>query len=156
QGERRKPRPEASVAKSTPESRVRDFYGFAFPDDFFHFRVFLASVPRGILGSACDMYPAFPFEVAAGQSASDYPKQPHWQDRYYPDLPEFVTLFPGTTDGLHWGYVFDAPGELPPVVAHYWHSDTFQHSIDGDSLFEAVRWHIEQSEVDYLEMIEDD
>jgi hypothetical protein len=30
-------------------------------------------------------------------------------------------------------YVFDAPGELPPVVSHYWHSDTFEHSIDTHS-----------------------
>ena len=42
-----------------------------------------------------------------------------------------VTVFTGTTDGLHWGYVFDAPGEHPPVVAHYWHSDTFEHAVDG-------------------------
>lgn len=143
------------MAKSTPEQRVRDFYGFAFPDDFFQFRAFMAELPSGILADVCDMHAAFPFDVADGRKPKDYPKHPHWEDRYYHDLPEFVTLFTGTTDGLHWGYFFDAPGEHPPVVAHYWHSDTFQHSLDGDTLFEATRWHIEKAETDFLDMMEE-
>jgi hypothetical protein len=140
------------VAKSTPEQRVRDFYGFPFPDDFFRFREFLDGLPRRILRDACDMHPAFPFEVAAGRPAKDYPKHPHWEDRYYHDLPEFVTLFRGTTDGSHWGYFFDSPGEHPPVVAHYWHSDTFGHGLRGDTLFEATRQEVEKSESDFLDM----
>jgi hypothetical protein len=140
---------------ATVERRICEFYGFAFPDDFFRFREFLARLAPGILGDACDMHPAFPFAVADGKPATDYPDHPHWEDRYYQDLPEFVTLFTGTTDGLHYGYVFDAPGELPPVVAHYWHSDTFQHAIDGDTLFEATRWHVEKAEADFLEMVDD-
>lgn len=140
----------------TAEHRIRDFYGFAFPDDFFRFREFLGRLPAGVLGAACDMHPAFPFDVADGKPAANYPARPHWEDRYYHDLPEFVTLFTGTTDGLHHGYVFDAPGELPPVVAHYFHSDTFQHAIDGDTLFEATRWHVEKAESDLLQMIDDD
>jgi hypothetical protein len=139
----------------TAEQRVRDLYGFDFPDEFFRYREFLAELPKEALGEACDMHPAFPFDVAAGEEAKDYPERPLWQDRYYYDLPEFVTLFTGTTDGLHWGYVFDAPGELPPVVAHYWHSDTFQHTINGEGLFEATRAIIEENEVGFLEMIDE-
>jgi hypothetical protein len=140
---------------ATPEQRIRDFYGFAFPDDLFRFREFMAALPRGILGEACDMHAAFPFDVAAGRRPRDYPEHPFWEDRYYHDLPEFITLFNGTTDGLHYGYVFDSPGEFPPVVAHYWHSDTFQHTIDGDTLFEATRWHVEKAESDFSEMADD-
>jgi hypothetical protein len=140
----------------TAEQRVRDVYGFAFPDDFFRYREFLRRLPRGLLGKACDMHPAMPFRVAAGKPAATYPQNPLWEERYYHDLPEFITLFTGTTDGLHWGYVFDAPGERPPVVAHYWHSDTFQHGIDGDNVFEATRWQLEQSESGLFEMIDDD
>jgi hypothetical protein len=140
---------------SKPEQRIRDFYGFAFPDDFFRFREFMGSLPPGILRDTCDMHPAFPFDVADGQPPQDYPEHPLWEDRYYHDLPEFITLFNGTVDGLHYGYVLDAPGELPPVVAHYWHSDTFQHTIVGDTLFEATRWYVEASERDVLEMAED-
>jgi hypothetical protein len=97
------------------------------------------------------MHPAFPFDVADGKPPANYPNHPHWEGRYYHDLPEFVTLFNGTTDGLHYGYFFDAPGELPPVVALYWHSDSFQHTISGDTLFEATRRLVENAGRDYLE-----
>jgi hypothetical protein len=140
----------------TPEQRIRDLYGFAFPDDFFRFREFLGRLPHGALGQACDMHPAFPFAAAAGRAPREYPRHPLWEDRYYHDLPEFVTLFNGTTDGLHWGYFFDAPGEHPPVVAHYWHSDTFEHATDGDTIFEAVRWCVERNERDLLEMADEE
>ena len=35
---------------STPERRIREFYGFDFPEDFFRFREFLAELPKGLLG----------------------------------------------------------------------------------------------------------
>lgn len=140
---------------SISERRIREFYGFAFPDDFFLFREFMATLPPGILGDVCDMYPAHPFDVADGEPPANFPDHPHWEDRYYHDLPEFITLFTGTTDGLHYGYFFDAPDELPPVVASYWHSDTFEHGIDGDTLFEAVRWFVEKAEHGYTEMAAD-
>jgi|KBSSwiStaDraftv2_1062776.scaffolds.fasta_scaffold753830_2 hypothetical protein len=134
----------------TAEHRIRNFYGFEFPDDFFRFREFIAGLPSGVLRDACDMSLAFPFDLADGKLPSRFPDHPHWEDRYYHDLPEFVTLFTGTTDGLHYGYFFDAPGELPPVVVHYWHSDTFEHTIDGDTLFEATRWLLEKVQSDFL------
>lgn len=128
----------------TPEQRIRAFYGFAFPDDFFAFREFMAELPRDALAEVCDMRPAFPFEVAAGRGATDYPDQPAWEDRFYNDQPEFVTLFRGSMGGLHHGYFFDAPGELPPICAHFYNSDTFQHDPNGDTLFEAARYHLEK------------
>jgi hypothetical protein len=140
----------------TPEQRVRRVYGFDFPDDFFLFREFLGRLPAGVLSEACDLNPAYPFDAAAGRRPKDYPAHPLWEDRYYHDLPEFVTVFNGTTDGLHWGYFFDSPGEHPPVVAHYWHSDTFEHAVDGDNIFEAMRLQVEVSERDLQEMIDDD
>ena len=133
---------------SRKEHLVRDFYGFEFPDDFFRFQEFMERLPPGILAEVCDMRPAFPFDLAAGRPAEDFPERPFWQDRYYGDLPEFVTLFNGTTDGLHYGYFFDSPGEHPPVVVKYWHSDTFEHDIDGDNLFEATRSILEKVESD--------
>lgn len=141
---------------ATPEQRMRDLYGFAFPDSFFAFRDFLAKLPPNILGDTCDLWPCFPFAAADGAAPRDYPERPRWQDRYYHDLPEFVTIFGGTTDGLHWGYFFDAPGEREPSVAHYWHSDTFEHALDGADIFSAVRYTVERSEVGFLEMIDDD
>lgn len=140
----------------TPEQRIRAFYGFAFPDDFFAFREFMATLPRGSLADVCDMRPAFPFLVAAGRAAEGYPDDPAWEDRYYNDLPEFVTVFRGSVDGSHHGYFFDAPGELPPVCAHFWNSDAFQHDLAGDTLFEATRYHLEKGERDFRDMLEDD
>jgi hypothetical protein len=137
------------------EQRIRDFYGFAFPDDFFRYREFMAGLPLGILGDVCDMHPGFPFKVADGKPPAYYPDHPHWENRYYDDLPEFVTLFTGTTDGLHHGYVFDAPGQLPPVVARYWHSDNVEHTVDGDTLFEATRSYVEKAESDFLMYADD-
>jgi hypothetical protein len=139
----------------TAEQRIRDFYGIDFPDDFFRYREFMAGLPPRLLGEVCDMYPSFPFDVADGKPPANYPNHPHWEARYYYDLPEFVTLFTGTSDGLHYGYFFDAPGELPPVVAHYWHSDSFQHTIGGDTLFEATRRCVEKVESDFLSMADD-
>ena len=136
---------------STPQERVRAAYGFDFPAEFFRFRDFLRELPDGLLADALDMRPAFPFESAGGKPATEFPERPLWQDRYYNDLPEFVTLFCGTTDGHHWGYYFDAPGELPPVVASYWHSDGFEHELDGEGLFEAVRDRLEHVESSVVE-----
>jgi hypothetical protein len=141
---------------SLPEQCMRDLYGFAWPQDFFRFREFLRRLPAGILAEACDMNPAFPFDAAVGGLPKDHPGHPLWEERYYRDLPEFVTLFTGTIDGLHWGYFFDSPGEYPPLVVHYWHSDSFEHAADGDNLFEAVRHQVELSERHCLAMLEED
>jgi hypothetical protein len=141
----------------TPEQRIRDFYGFDFPDDFFRFREFMAALPRNALEDACEeLCPAFAFDVAAGRKPKDYPEHPYWEDRYYNDLPEFVTIFRGGMGGLHHGYFFDAPGELPPVCAFFWNSDSIEHDISGDTIFEAVRYQLERAESGYQEMIEDD
>lgn len=141
---------------STPEQRLRDLYGFVFPDSFFVFRDFLTKLPPGLLADACDMRPCYPFDAADGKPPSDYPERPRWEDRYYHDLPEFITIFRGSVDGLHWGYFFDAPGECEPAVAHYWHSDTFEHALDGADIFSAVRYNVERSEMDFLEMMDED
>jgi hypothetical protein len=130
--------------------RVRELYGFDFPDDFFGFREFLAGLPRELLAEALDMRPAYPFEAADGRRPTDHPAHPLWEDRYYNDPPEFVTLFDGGTDGLHWGYHFDDPGRAPPVVAHYYSRDAYDYGQDGDDLFEAVRSEIESAHGSYL------
>ncbi len=141
---------------TTPHERVRAAYGFDFPDEFFRFREFLRELPDNLLADALDMRPASPFDLADGKPARDFPERPLWRDRYYNDLPEFVTLFSGSCDGSHWGYYFDAPGEMPPIVAHYWHGDTFDHDSDGDGLFEAVRVRVEDDEVETAEALDDD
>jgi hypothetical protein len=137
--------------RESARERLRDLYGFDFPDDFFRFREFLAALPDGLLAEAADLRPAFPFAAADGKRPTDHPKNPLWEDRYYDDPPEFVTLFHGGTDGLHWGYHFDDPGRLPPVVVHYYSRDAYQYGEDGDDVWEAVRHQVESSHRDFEE-----
>jgi hypothetical protein len=137
---------------STPEQRIRDFYGFDFPEDFFRFAEFYESVGWKPFEEVCNIGMAFPFDVAAGRPAKHFPEHPHWESRYYNDLPEFITIFLSDPDGLHWGYVFDAPGDLPPDVAFYYHSDTFHHKNDGPTLFDALENRLES----YEEQCEDE
>lgn len=139
----------------TPEQRIRAVYGFDFPDDFFRFREFLGRVPEDVLWDVCGISAGYPFDLAAGQLPKKYPDQPIWESRHYNDLPEFVTVLHGHTDGLHWGYFFDAPGDLSPVVASYYSRDSFEHREDGDSLFAAVRLSIEYRVRDNLGYAED-
>src|SRR5262249_34546950 len=63
--------------------------------------------------------------------------------RYHDDPPEFFTVLAGDTDGLHWGYHLDDPARAEGCVAHYYARDAFELSTDGDTLFEAVRLHLE-------------
>jgi len=63
--------------------------------------------------------------------------------RFFNDPPEFFTIATGHSDGLHWGYWFDDPATLPPVVASYHHNDSCEIGVDGDTIFEALRAHLE-------------
>lgn len=49
----------------------------------------------------------------------------------------------GDCDGLHWGYWFDAPGELEPCVVFYYARDAYELNVCGDTLFDALRDHLE-------------
>ncbi|HJZ54407.1 MAG TPA: ADP-ribosylation family protein, partial [Gemmataceae bacterium] len=140
----------------TPEQLIRDAYGFDFPPDFFPFREFLAALPRNLLDDALEIHSAYPFKAADGKQPRDHPNRPHWEDRYYNDPPEFVTILHGRTDGLHWGYYFDDPATSRAVVASFYSNDAFQFSIDGDSLFEAVRMSVEYAERDFQNFLEDE
>ena len=68
-----------------------------------------------------------PFEVLAGEF--DRPNAPqslllHWRWRF--DPAEFFTVMVGGTDGLHWGYCYDDPAQLPScVVANYARADAY-------------------------------
>jgi len=140
---------------STPQQRIREVYGFDFPDDFFRFAEFLKQFPRDFFASPTGMDPAFVFDLADGKPTWNYPNHPVWEDRYVNDMPEFVTIFGTGIAAMRWGYYFDAPGELPPIVIHYWAHDTFEHLFDGDTIFEAVRHQLEVFRDQFEELRED-
>jgi hypothetical protein len=83
--------------------------------------------------------------------------RPPRDDRFFNDPPEFFTVLRGPIDGLHWGYWFDHPGQLKPVVVSYYANDAFEIRLDGATLFEAIRKYIETSgtdEADHVAMRE--
>lgn len=114
--------------------KANTFWGVPFPDDLQAFHVFACKNSK--LLEALELVVAGPLAfLARGKSPEEA--------RFYDDPPEFVTVLSGLMDGLHWGYWFDAPGELEPVVVSYFANDAFELSAHGTSLFEAVREHLE-------------
>lgn len=84
-----------------------------------------------------------PFDLLGGQrppAALEVPLLMHW--RYYMDPPELFTVATGHTDGQHWGYWFDAPGERRPVVCSYFNNDAYELR-PCDSLLEALEEQLE-------------
>jgi hypothetical protein len=135
-------------------SLLRDLFGFDFPDDLFVFWEFARRLrplePLLALSDALGAVLSGPFDVLYGLFDGRTPRYSpllHW--RYYLDPPEFFTVLVGDTDGLHWGYVLDDPTTREGCVAHYYSNDAFEMGIDGDSLFEAVRAHLEHLQADY-------
>jgi hypothetical protein len=135
---------------------LRRLYGFDFPDDLFRFWEFANRLrplePLAALTNTCGIHLAGPFEVLAGRFDRHTPRYSvllHW--RYTNDPPEFFTVLLGDTDGLHWGYYLDDPAAKVGCVASYYTNDAFELMIDGDTLFEALRLHLEQQHRDCLE-----
>jgi hypothetical protein len=134
-------------------ARLRQEYGFDFPDDFFRFWEFACRLrplePLRALDEPLGVVLVGPFEVLAGRFDDRQPRYRlllHW--RYYLDPPEFFTVLAGDSDGLHWGYYLDDPPAGPGCVAHYWARDAFDLSSSGDTLFEAVRQELEHRQRD--------
>jgi hypothetical protein len=130
-------------------ARLRAEYGFAFPDDLLAVWQFACRVrplqPLAAFADVLGVHLVGPFEVLSGRFDGRVPRHSlllHW--RYYLDPPEFFTVFAGDSDGLHWGYWLDDPARPETAcVASYYARDAFEISIDGDSLFEALRLHLE-------------
>ena len=110
-------------------------YGVSFPDDLFAFHEFLRAEPKRC--KELGLSPDGPLALLANKD------RPPREDRFFNDPPEFFTVLRGPVAGLHWGYWFDHPGALKPVVVSYYAGDAFEIRVDGETLFEAVRKHIE-------------
>jgi hypothetical protein len=122
-------------------------YGFDFPGDFYGFWEFCNRLsPLEPLHAlhAVGIVLVGPFEVLAGRFDGRVPRHSlllHW--RYHDDPPEFFTVLAGDTDGLHWGYYLDDPDRGEGCLASYYARDAYELETDGDTLFEAVRLHLE-------------
>ena len=118
--------------------RLRQLYGFDFPDDLFRFWEFVNRLrPLEPLAALADVgvHLAGPFDVLAGRFDRRTPRHSpllHW--RYHNDPPEFFTVLLGDTDGLHWGYYLDDPANCSRCVASYYTNDAFELMHSGTSI----------------------
>lgn len=126
-----------------PRAIVEEVYGFTFPDDLFAFEDFVHANPSAT--ETLDISLDGPFALIEGREKKPTKK---WDPRgawprFFNDPPEFFTVATGSSDGLHWGYWFDDPDALAPVVTHYHHNDAFELTVDGDTIFHAARRQLE-------------
>jgi hypothetical protein len=125
---------------------VRRLYGFDFPADLAEFWTFACRLrPLEPLRALEDIGITLvgPFEVLEGRFDGRTPllsQLLHW--RYHSDPPEFFTVLYGSS-GLHWGYYLDEPRTGEGCVASYYAADALEIAPEGDTLFEAVRLHLE-------------
>jgi len=128
-------------------ARLREAYGVDFPDELFE----IWDWRSGLTGEALHAFKNVlglslhgPFDVLAGKLEGPLRYSPllHW--RYQYDPPELFTVMTGDTDGLHWGYWFDDPGRLPPVVASFYARDAFE-LVESASLADAIGKHVERA-----------
>ena len=122
---------------------MEEVYGFAFPDDMYALSDFARTHPDAL--AALDLTLDGPFALAAGEKTGAGKGWDPGGDRprFYDDPPEFFTIAIGDGDARHWGYWFDDPLSLPPVVASFSHGGAMAFTAHGDSVFHAVRHHLE-------------
>lgn len=127
------------------QQQISELYGIEFPADFYKVWDWYNSLNEDLVNvfhNTLGMNLTGAFDVLAGNFDNvelRYPALLHW--RFYMDPPEFFTVISGDTDGLHWGYWFDDPGKLEPVVASWYARDAFEIGQTGDNLFEAILIH---------------
>jgi hypothetical protein len=135
---------------------IRRWYGFDFPEDFYHFwecanrlrplDPLHALDELGILLTG-------PFDFMYGRCDRIAPPlHPYLHWRYYADPPEFFTVLVGGDDGHHWGYYLDAPpSPRPSCITSYYARDALEFVSPSNTLFKAVRLWIEEVLADYQE-----
>jgi hypothetical protein len=127
-----------------PRAIVEEVYGFAFPDDLYALSDFARTHPDAL--AALDLTLDGPFALTAGEKTGVGKGWDPGGDRprFYDDPPEFFTIAIGDGDGRHWGYWFDDPAGLPPVVASFNRASALPFTAHGDSVFHAVRSQLER------------
>lgn len=130
--------------------RIRDYFGFTAPDEFFSFWEFAKSVdapsPLYAFEELTMITMCGPFSVLAGDfetRQANYDPCLHW--RYFGDPPELVTILTGGTDGLHWGYVIDQPQDGPQGIVGYFAGDDVTVFQESSSLFQMLENHLERT-----------
>ncbi len=139
---------------------LKSTYLIDFPDDLFQFwdftRSFGADKPLATFWSEVGLHLEGPFRIIAGETQSEPRNERYLDSRYYNDPPEFFTVLSGDADWQHWGYWLDDPDNTPNYcLADFYANDAFTITVDGDTLFEAFRLHLEERHHSILECLED-
>lgn len=131
------------------KNQIIELYGVPFPSDFYALWDWYSALSEEMKNTFCNtlgMRLNGAFDVLAGKFDNielRYPALLHW--RFYLDPPEFFTVISGDSDGLHWGYWFDDPEKEKPVTAAWYARDAFDLWYTGDTLFNAVINHINET-----------
>jgi len=126
-----------------PRAIVEEVYGFPFPDDLYALSDFARAHPAAL--SVLDLRLDGPFALVSGERKGVAKGWDPGGDRprFYYDPPEFFTIAVGEGDGRHWGYWFDDPATGRALVVSYSHNGALSIAAHGDSVFHAVRAHLE-------------
>lgn len=129
---------------NSARQRLRDIYGFDFPEDFFHFWKFMQETyPTDPYTLPINVWLVGAFEILGSLldsvdiSQLGIPLRMHW--RFYKDPPEFFTILRGEVAGFHLGYYYDDPAKLPSCICGYYHHDAYELWNAGSTLFDVVQ-----------------
>ncbi|MDX1958318.1 MAG: DUF2228 domain-containing protein [Leptospiraceae bacterium] len=137
-----------------PQKNIKDLFGFDFPEDFFQFYDWLQNNKQINLQDDLEIALLDIFDIFKNDFNENNLFDFIQKFRFYNDPPEFIGLFRGFTDGLHWGYYFDSPEEISPIVTFYYHSDSYELENAGNTIFESLRCLIETNEEVYEDFLE--
>ncbi len=149
---------EATLPMNQSEVRaaLKKTYLIDFPDELFAFWDFVQGIDKKTLWDPIGISLTGPFKLLLSGDDAKSPLGLHLDSRYYEDPPEFVTIWEGDNDGLHWGYWFDDPDNSSYCIASYYSRDAFELSVGGHSLFAAFRLLLERGYDSTLENMETD
>lgn len=101
-----------------------------------------------------EVYLTGPFDLLRNP-VSVLQENPLRKARYYNDPPEFLTVATHT-DGLHWGYYVEDPENPPFPLVSYYSNDAFELEVIGYTMFDIIRYRIEELHKDLSDFIQDD
>nr|BFE61034.1 hypothetical protein GCM10020063_055600 [Dactylosporangium thailandense] len=128
------------------ESHVRRVYGLRLPRHLAVFAAFWASLPAGAaacLGERLGLSPWGITDLFADGGLDRVARDgldERLHCRFRRDPAEFVTVMSGDSDGLHFGFWYDDPAELPSFIAFNWARDSAETWTNGaPTLLEQIR-----------------
>lgn len=127
----------------TSRQKLRDLYGFDWPDELFALHDFFQTHRDALDGALPGLWVFGPVDVLRGDFDGlrlDLPMTLHWRYRF--DPPEYFTVLGGNVDGHSFGYVLDDPSTGAFRVGEYYRNDGPQFSSHR-TMFEALRLELE-------------